>query len=404
MNVLYLLSVWPEAQTSGASTRVLQLINCLREAGFSVTVAGCAKQSERSTNLEALGVKCRAIELNHSSFDAFLQEETPDLVLFDRFMTEEKFGWRVHECCPNALRVLDTIDLHSLREARKLAIKAETEALILQNEVSLREIAAIYRCDLSLFVGDYEVELVKAHFSVPKALLFYHPLTVKGVNDSSSKGYKERVDFIAIGSFLHPPNWDAVRRLKTDLWPHIRTKLNGVNLRIIGSYPPPKAKALHNPKEGFLVEGFVEDDVKAMSEARVHLAPLRIGAGVKSKCVLAMRAGTPTVTTRVGAEGLAPNKSWAGEICQDDKAFIEAAVALYQSEEAFNKAQEKGREILKQFDAKKWNSIFINKLKELKENLSAHRQANFTGQLLHHHQHSSTRFMAKWIEEKNKSL
>jgi hypothetical protein len=64
-----------------------------------------------------------SIELNSSSFDDFIGELKPDVVLFDRFMVEEQYGWRVAENCPNAIRILDTEDLHFLRNARHLVIK-----------------------------------------------------------------------------------------------------------------------------------------------------------------------------------------------------------------------------------------------------------------------------------------
>jgi hypothetical protein len=41
-----------------------------------------------------------------------VKELNPAVVLFDRFMMEEQFGWRVSENCPDALRLLDTEDLH----------------------------------------------------------------------------------------------------------------------------------------------------------------------------------------------------------------------------------------------------------------------------------------------------
>jgi hypothetical protein len=48
----------------------------------------------------------------------FVKQLQPSIVLFDRFMIEEQFGWRV-ENCPNAVRILDTEDLHCLRLATK---------------------------------------------------------------------------------------------------------------------------------------------------------------------------------------------------------------------------------------------------------------------------------------------
>jgi glycosyltransferase involved in cell wall biosynthesis len=401
MRVVYIVSVWPEPQTSGASTRVLQLIDCLKEAGFQLMVASAAAKNPLSADLESLGVKTTLIKLNDSSFDGFIKAQNPELVIFDKFITEEQFGWRVAECCPGALRVLDTIDLHCLRTARALQCKNDNEQLSLQNSTSLREIAAIYRSDISLFVGDYEVEVVARDFKVPRELLYYHPLTIDAAILPKANGFNDRTDFIAIGSFLHPPNWDSVLKLKNILWPAIKNQLPHARLNIVGSYTPDKAKALHNPKEGFIVSGFVEDDFAVMQQSRIHLAPLRFGAGIKSKCMLALRAGTPTVTTAIGAEGLQPDDDWAGSICEDDTMFIEAAIRLYQDEWLFTKAQAKGAKITRHFDSKTWNPKLIEILSDTKANLVEHRERNFIGKMLLHHQHLSTRYMAKWIEAKN---
>ncbi len=401
MQVVYIVSVWPEPQTSGASTRVLQLIACLKTAGFKLTIASTASRSPLSAELETDGIKTASIRLNDSSFDDFIKEQQPDLVIFDKFMTEEQFGWRVAEHCPAALRVLDTIDLHCLRVARAESVKNNNQPLHLKNPTSLREVAAIYRCDLSLFVADYEIEVLARHFQLPEDLMYYYPLTVDDEKPDPFKRFEERSDFIAIGSFLHPPNWDQVLQLKQKIWPSIRKQLPQAKLNIVGSYPPAKALALHNSKEGFMMKGFVENDLAAMQQSRIHLAPLRFGAGIKSKCMLAFRAGTPSVTTAIGAEGLLPSENWAGRICMNESDFIDSAVHLYQTESSFNDAQINGARILTHFHSEKWNPLLIDMLNNLKEKLSSHREKNFTGQMLLHHQHLSTRYMSKWIEAKN---
>jgi hypothetical protein len=74
-------------------------------------------------DLESLNVAKKSISLNSSSFDVFIKELNPSVVLFDRFMIEEQFGWRVAENCPDALRVLDTEDLHCLRLARQKLVR-----------------------------------------------------------------------------------------------------------------------------------------------------------------------------------------------------------------------------------------------------------------------------------------
>lgn len=402
MNIIYIVTVWPEPQTSGASTRVLQLIACLQSAGFTVMVVSPSKRTLKSAALESLNIRTADIELNSQCFDAFIQKEQPDMVVFDRFLSEEKFGWRVAEHCPLAMRVLDTVDLHTLRDARAQQCKKGEVTPLLHNATSLREMASIFRCDLTLFVSEYEIELVKKHFSVPESLLYYHPFTVEANQEDSTTPFEEREGFIAIGSFLHPPNWDAVLQLKNKLWPKIRKGLKQATLTIVGSYAPEKAKALHNEKEGFIVKGFVEDDFSIMQQARVHLAPLRIGAGVKSKCVLAFRAGTPTITTSIGAEGLLPSADWAGTICDDSQAFVEAAITMYQSKETFLRAQKQCHDMISHFQPAPWEAQLIFKLRSVKQTLTEHREGNFIGKMMLHHQLLSTRYMSKWIESKTK--
>ena len=112
--------VWPEPTSSAAGTRMLQLIELFIERGYEVTFACAAAKSEFSFPLVEKGVEEVEIKLNDESFNVFVGDLTPDVVLFDRYMVEEQYGWRVTQECPNALKILDTEDLHFLRYARQV--------------------------------------------------------------------------------------------------------------------------------------------------------------------------------------------------------------------------------------------------------------------------------------------
>jgi len=114
-NILVIGFVWPEPNSSAAGTRMEQLLILFKQWGWKVTFATPAMESDFMIDLAAIGVEKKAIKLNCTSFDVFVQELNPTMVFFDRFLMEEQFGWRVAEFCPNALRILDTIDLHCLR-------------------------------------------------------------------------------------------------------------------------------------------------------------------------------------------------------------------------------------------------------------------------------------------------
>ena len=159
---------------------------------------------------------------------------------------------------------------------------------------------------------------------------------------------------------------------------------------------------MSDPKNGFHMKGRVEDSAEVMNGARVLLAPLRMGAGLKGKLIEAMQCGTPNVTTSIGAEGMNMKGEWSGFIEDDFEAFATKSVELYSNQEKWINAQAAGYEILSnQFSAAEHKKQFQDRLSELEANLEAHRKANFIGSMLQFHNLRSTEFMGRWIEVKN---
>ena len=399
--------VWPEPNSSAAGSRMLQLIGFFQQQGYCITFACTAQRTEHMADLVQLDVECVDIKLNCSSFDIFIEELKPDVVMFDRFMMEEQFGWRVSEKCPQALRILDTEDLFCLRNARHDAYKKNSimaNADLLNSDMAKREIASIFRCDLTLMISPIEITLLKDLFKVDASLLHYLPFVFnKEQREQNNPTYSQRQDFISIGNFRHPPNWDCVLWLKQQIWPLIRKQLPKAELLICGAYPPPKATDLHDPKSGFLVKGWVDDAILEMQSARVCLAPLRFGAGIKGKLAEAMLCGTPSVTTDIGIEGMQTELAWPGIVANEAQAIADAAVKLYQEGNTWKIASDLGvtnAEAL--FEQVKHFQALSNNITRLLSDIEQHRQGNFIGSMLNHHHHKSTKYMSQWIEEKNK--
>ncbi|UPQ79807.1 glycosyltransferase family 4 protein [Flavobacterium azooxidireducens] len=397
--ILIIGFVWPEPKSSAAGSRMMQLIAFFKENGGKITFASTASESEFSEEL--IDVDKKQIALNCTSFDEFVSELQPDLVLFDRFMTEEQFGWRVAEHCPNALRMLDSEDLHCLREARRLTV-LKNKPFVLNNDLAKREIASIYRCDVTLMVSEFEMELLQTHFKVPSLLLFYLPIWVEK-ETLNLPSFEERSDFMFIGNFLHAPNHDAVVYLKEVIWPLLFEKFPEAKMTIYGAYPTQKINSLHQPKMNFFVHGRAESSFEVISKARVLLAPIRFGAGIKGKLLEAMEFGTPSVTSSIGAEAMNGDFLWNGFITDLPEDFAEKAIELYRNKSTWSNAQQNGFEILKnRFSKDLFEDSFKEFLSDKFKNLEKYRNENFTGLLLMHHFLQSTKYMAKWIEEKNK--
>ena len=400
--------VWPEPRSSAAGGRMMQLVKLFKSEGFEVTFASSARETDHMADLENLGVRTEQIEVNSSEFDRFLRDLQPSIVLFDRFITEEQFGWRVAKHCPEAIRLLDTEDLHFLRRARRKAVAddhAFNNNMLLQEETARREVASIYRSDLSLIISEAEMELLTEVFDVDQQLLLYLPFMLGKIGDQQVRqwpAYEERQHFMTIGNFRHPPNWDAVLQLKHKVWPAIRERLPSAELHVYGAYTPQKAMRLHKPGEGFFIEGRADSAGEVMRRARICLAPLRFGAGLKGKLIEAMQHGTPSVTTPIGAEGLAGDMDWAGAIADTPGEIAEKATSLYGDRGAWEQAQENGRQIInRRFAQADFKARLLDSIARIREGLQAHRRNNFVGQMLMHHTTASTEFMSRWIEEKN---
>jgi glycosyltransferase involved in cell wall biosynthesis len=397
---------FPEPSTTAAGGRMMILLQFFLSQNYEIIFASAAGISERSAPLARLGIKIQSILLNDESFDELLKRYQADIVLFDRFITEEQFGWRVSEILPNALKILDTEDLHFLRKARQNAHKAQVvfQEDMLYGEETKRELASILRCDLSLIISQFEMELLTLRFKIHEDLLFYLPLLVEGKFVTQSKSsFEERQNFITAGNFHHAPNLDAVLRLKKEIWPLIKKELPKAELHIYGAYAPEQVLQMHKAKEGFFIEGWVQDLDVVLSQARVCLAPLSFGAGLKGKLVQAMLNQTPVVTTKIGEEGMYGNYSIPGIIAENSESIAQAAISLYTQKEAWEAAQTDMKIILSnRFNKEKHLKEFMIRLLALENVLDEHRKANFIIQIIQYEAIKSTKYLSKWIEEKNR--
>ena len=407
--ILIIGAVWVEPNSSAAGSRMMQLIELFLKENYRIVFVSTAQKNENAVDLSQLGVDEIQIELNNSSFDDFIKNLQPTIVVFDRFMIEEQFGWRVAENCPKALRILDTEDLHFLRKVRHQQLKKGEEFsndALLKADDTKREIAAILRCDLSLIISTYEMDLLMSVFKIDEKILYHLPFLYHRIDkdhEEKWKSFSERRHFLFIGNFFHKPNVDAVITLKKEIWPIIITALPEAEIHIYGAYVNQQIQDLQNKKEGFIIKGFAKNAQKVVEDAKVILAPLRFGAGIKGKLTEAMLCGTPSITTKIGAEGMHDNLPWNGFVENDFKEFALRAVELYSNEKLWFSLQKNGIEIINEiYDKEKLSQPFIKQINTIQNHLEVHRTQNFLGSLLQHQTMQATKYMSKWIEAKNK--
>ncbi len=347
-HLLYLGYVWPEPTSSAAGIRTWQVLEGFLARGWKVSFASTSRETRHRESLELRGIETHGICLNDSSFDSWAGALSPGLVVFDRFVTEEQFGYRVRSSCPETLRVVDTQDLHFLRRYREEEAK-KTRGVVGSfpkhpGEHGLRELASILRSDLSLVISEREWELLTQVYGVDPERLFYLPFIFTELR--ASPPFEKRERYSMIGNFRHSPNWDSVQWLRKEIWPEIRKLQPDAEVHVYGAYVSREAMALHDPGTEFHLRGFAQDQYETLANYRVNLTPLRFGAGLKGKIVDGFLVGTPCVSTSVGAEGL--GSPFAGLVADRPQDFAKQAVMLYSDRTRWEASSALGRKWIRE--------------------------------------------------------
>lgn len=397
--------VWPEPQSSAAGVRTYALLEALKADGYSLTAVSPSGTSPWSEKLNALGIATLTCDPNASEdTDHKLQALSPSLVVYDRFVMEEQFGWRARGFWPEALHLVDTQDLHSLRRARERLVAKGATGDSLRNppveemgEDLLRELASLYRADGALVVSCFEERLLLG-LGYPRESLLHLPFPT--LTDTAAPAFAQRSGFCFLGNFRHPPNLDGVRWLLAELWPRVRSALPSVELHLYGAYPPAEISR-HKGEQGMFAHGPVADHRAALRKHRALLAPLRFGAGIKGKVLEAFGTGTPVVGTALSFEGM--GEGCPGLAADTTAAFTQACRAVHEEEAIWAKESGAGLRFAKHhLDAGILGRQFLDFIGDKARTLPEIRRLNLTGAMLRHQQHNSTKYFSRWIEAKNR--
>ena len=164
-----------------------------------------------------------------------------------------------------------------------------------------------------------------------------------------------------------------------------------------------------NPDSGLEVRGPVRELSEVFQGARVNLAPLRFGAGVKGKILEGFRFGVPVITTPLGAEGLLPEGSdlamFPGLIEMDPERFAEAAVRMQTDSDVWKSAHDRAKALMEnQFARAKIEPALRARIGELLQLKRAGDLPRWRSRVLRHELSQSRKYFSKWIEAKERLL
>ncbi|HEX8233437.1 MAG TPA: glycosyltransferase [Caulobacteraceae bacterium] len=302
LRVLFVDQEAPTIDMDAGGYAAFQEMRMLQAAGAKVDFLpkNLAWMDRHTIALERAGVECHYAPFV-KGFDAFLRAQDQDYDLL--FVVRHKVARLVQEALADLPErpklVLNLADLHFLREAREAT--AGTPGFTVERAAATREaeLAAIAAADLTLTYSEVEAAVVESH-TLGQAKVALAPWVVE-TREAPIGTFEGTDGLMFLGGFGHPPNAEAVKRFAAEVMPDLAERLPQVRLKVVGSKPPPEVLGLEAPNISVL--GYVADLDEVFASARVFVAPLAAGAGLKGKVIEALARGVPAVLSPVAAEG-----------------------------------------------------------------------------------------------------
>jgi GT2 family glycosyltransferase/SAM-dependent methyltransferase len=340
----------PMWDRDAGSLRMLEIMRSLLRLGYGVNLLpdNFTPVEPYTAELQQLG-----IEVIYGQVD--IRAELADMgilltaVIMSRPHTASRWLDTIRELAPSALAIYDTVDLHWMRETRRVALDAvgragQNGAIPAQGAkaTALRELelAMVRASDVTVTVTEEERGHVLTE--VPDARVTLVPM----IHEIASVVLPcdGRSGVLFVGGFEHPPNVDAATYLVREVMPLVWAVRPDVKVAIVGSHAPREVEALVTSRVD--VRGWVAELEPLLDAARALVAPVRFGAGMKGKVTQGLAAGLPVVTTPVGAEGLDASDGEQMLIGKDAEGLAKRILCVVEDDALWRSLSENGQELI----------------------------------------------------------
>lgn len=333
--VLIVDALTPFPDKDSGSLRLINIMRLLIDEGAHVVFlpADGLYQGAYTQAMQRLGVEVWYAPFAGSR-PAWFREHGPrfDAVMVSRHYVLSELRKLIRRYAPQARLIFDTVDLHYLRERRTAEVAGDESLARAAERTRARELELIAGSDATVVVSQAEIDVLADDAPGREITLLSNVHEIHG----PGKPFGERADLVFVGGFIHPPNLDAVVWFVEEVLPIVQRSLPDVVLHVIGADPPERITAL-GARPGVQVHGFVEDIDPYMDGARLSVAPLRFGAGVKGKVNLAMAHGQPVVGTSVAVEGMHLTDGDDVLTADDAEGLAAAVVRAYTDEQLWDR-------------------------------------------------------------------
>jgi len=350
VRVLYLADRVLTPALDGASSRQLEILRSLQRLGCRITFAAHHRDSfyafARTVEQDVAALRSADVEVVRQPAGAHLEPLLVargaefDVVVMSPYPIAHRYLGAVRRHAPGALAVYNAIDLGHVQHFRRARATGNVPDLMRALDAKRQETALARDADAVLVCSEQERETLLGACPGARVLVVGHVVRP----DPSPAPFDARSGLLFLGSFAHSANVDAMRYFVAEVLPAVRRADPGIDLAIVGLDPQGDVTPLAGP--GVSVTGWVGDLDAEFARARVFVAPLRWGAGIKIKVLDSLARGVPAVVTPVAAEGLHLVDGDSALVAAEPGAFAAAVVRLHEERELWERVAAGGRAVL----------------------------------------------------------
>ena len=242
--------------------------------------------------------------------------------------------------------IYDTIDLHFLRLKRQKDYLDPSYQNTSWSWETYQKLELNYanQAEATVVVTEDEKQVLS---SLGVKNVWVIPNIHEEISLSEKVAFDQRSGLVFIGSYNHPPNIDAVKWLCLEIMPLVWASRPDITVNLLGSNLKDEVKELANDQ--VIVTGYVPEVEPYFQKSRVFVAPLRFGAGMKGKIGQSLSLGLPTITTKIGAEGMGLIDHQDVLIADTAEEFAQAVIELYDNRELWQKLADNSLETIKRY-------------------------------------------------------
>jgi len=360
----------PEFDKDSGSRRLTEIIKILIKNGYKVSLLANVKEYKFNTTnvsfFRKLGVNVYqpAVSPNGKlvTRERFLKTIVGDLsyVWLHRPGIFTKYYPLVKAINPNVPVVFDMVDFHYLRMKREAELTNDPAKHKIAQEHLKEEMENCKRADKIIVISDMDKDALLEFYNEEAKMEVIGNIHDHINRPADFKTFSERDGLLFIGGFAHAPNEDAVLYLHDKVMPLVWEKHPGMKVNIVGSNPTKAVLDLNSAQ--FAIVGYVEDASVYFTKAKVFVALLRYGAGIKGKIGQSLEYSLPLVTTAVGAEGFDFSDYRGNMVAETPEELANLILKLYNDETLWNEISHASADFIAPYSLKNVEQAVIRLL------------------------------------------